>query len=395
MAFKVSTLLTTGVISFLYIFLSLYVEFYLGIYVCLFFVLTHLALLFSFKKGITSENMITHLFGVMTIIGLGFCSFYTGGYESPVLLWFVATLVVSFWFSDMKTSRLWIGITLLIMSFFFLGYSVGFHFPVKLNMDLFGLFKFSMSVGIVIFLMVVFKTFEAWRSSAIKELDDLNCMKDRMMSMVAHDLKNPLMVMMGHIGLAKSGKPLTERTLSLFEGLNTRMKQIIDNMLIFERLQKGKFRFEFKHVDVNELLENLLLEFNGQARQKNIHLHFHRGEVLVISTDQLAMERILTNLISNALKYTPSEKNVVIKVVGSQIIIQDEGVGLSDEFKKSLFNIYAQGGGKIIHFKDESNGIGLYIVKELCDQLNFEITAASPGINQGATFTLNLAPHRG
>ena len=140
---------------------------------------------------------------------------------------------------------------------------------------------------------------------------------------------------------------------------------------------------------------SLYVEFYDQARQKNIHLHFHRGEALVISTDQLAMERILTNLISNALKYTPSEKNVVIKVVGSQIIIQDEGVGLSDEFKKSLFNIYAQGGGKIIHFKDESNGIGLYIVKELCDQLNFEITAESPGINQGATFTLNLAAHRG
>ncbi len=325
------------------------------------------------------------------MIGLSACSFYTGGYESPVLFWFLTTLVVSFWFSDFETSRLWMGIVLLLMSLFFMGYAIDYQFPVALNTELFGFFKFSMSVGIFCFLIVVFKTFESWRQSALKELSEINATKDRMMSMVAHDLKNPLMIMMGHIGLAKAGKPLNEKSLILFESLNSRMKQIIDNMLIFERLQAGQYQFNFKDLQINQVVLDLIEEFRDQATQKNIQLKFISHHQLNFRSDQLALERIISNVISNALKYTPSHKSVTVSILSNGVSVVDEGIGLSDEVKRSLFEIYSKSGGRTQHLSDQSNGIGLYIVKQLSDQLGIRLEVESPGLDQGSTFTLRFS----
>ncbi len=388
MRFKAATLFTTGFISLMYIFLSLFVGFKVGLYTCIVFVLLHFVMLVSLRNRWLEGNTITHMFGVMTLFGLSLCSYHTGGYDSPILVWYSSTLVVSFWFSDYKTARLWIGIVLLILSMFFLGYALDYQFPVSLNDELFGFFKFSIGTGIFVYLMIVFISLQSWRMKALNELRELNQSKDRMMSIVAHDLKNPLMVMMGHIGLAKAGKPFNDKSLSLFESLNSRMKQIIDNMLIFERLQAGEYNFNRRELSVNEMMEQLIEEFRDQAVQKNIQLDFSNECLIKIHSDQLALERIISNIISNALKYTPSQKSVRVTVIPNGLKVQDEGIGLSDEVKSSLFQIYSKSGGKTQHVHDHSNGIGLYIVKHLSDQLGIKLEVESPGPDRGSTFTL-------
>lgn len=395
MVFKVSCLLTTGLISFLYIFLATFVEFYIAVYVCIIFVLNHAFMLFSLRGRWLNDNTISHIFGLMTLAGLGTCTYFTGGYDSPILVWFSSTLVVSFWFSDEKTSRFWIGLVLFCFSLFFLGYAIDHYFPVALNLELYSFFKFCMGAGVFLYLIIVFVSLQSWRVKAVAELSELNRTKDRMISIVAHDLKNPLMVMMGHIGLAKAGKPLNEKSLSLFESLNSRMKQIIDNMLIFERLQSGEYNFNHRDLGMNELLLQLVEEFRDQAIQKNIQLNYVGQTGVVLRSDQLALERIISNIISNALKYTPSFKKVTITLHSDRLEIEDQGIGLSDEVMASLFTIYSPCGGKIQHDKDISNGIGLYIVKQLSDQLGIRLEVFSAGVDQGAKFTLHFPKDRG
>lgn len=389
--FRIVSLVTTLIISTIYITVCAYVGYQIGVYVCLFLITGHLLILYSYKNGLLSNNIITHLFGIMTLVGLGIGTYYSGGTQSPIPFWFISTLIVSFWFTDAKNTRIWVGLIVLLMSLFLFAHTSGIEFPIQMDIEKFSFFKVMMVIGIVLYLSIVFHTFDRWRESVISELNDLNKTKDQMMSMVGHDLKNPLSIMVGHLGLLKAGRPLDEKTIQLFDTLNSRMKQIIDNMLIFERIKNKSYQ-TFKHeVQISTLMQELQLKFEEQAKSKKIELLFTGDTRFAVTSDPLALERILSNLISNPLKYTPSDKIVSVICSKTEVVIEDQGIGFEKERLKNVFKMYNTHQGKMIHESDESNGIGLFIVKSLCDELGIHLKVESEGENLGTRFTLSFA----
>jgi signal transduction histidine kinase len=392
LGFQVTTLLTTTIISLCYIFICLYVEFFTGVAVCIFFVIFHYYLLTSIKKQSLNDYQVAHFFGIMTLLGLGTASWTSGGPSSPVNFWFISTIVVSFWFADKKTSILWFIICIVYLGLLSSLYIYGYEYPLLLNNDRFTLFKIMMTVGILGYLSVVFLTINQWRDITIQELKQINKTKDRMLAMIGHDLKNPLSVIEMQVKRIKHQSIEEERKTQAIERSAKKMNQIIDNMMIYDQIKSKNYQSNISRINLNEIIDNLLEDFQTQANSRNINISVERPvENISLIIDSLALERILTNLLSNALKYTPSGKNIFIKWNGDgELIILDEGEGFDQMQKESYFSLYSKTKNKLIHNEDQSFGIGLYIVKSLCLEINLELILESAGRNLGSCFTLNL-----
>jgi signal transduction histidine kinase len=393
LGFQVSTLATTTTISVLYIFFCYYVDFWIGIFVCSSFLFIQSYLLWAIKYQKLNDVQVANLFGLMTLSGLGLASITTGGPSSPVNFWFVSTIVVSFWFADRRTGNIWFVACLLFFMLLGIGYFIDYPFPLLLNEEKYTLFKMIMTIGVLGYLSLVFLTINQWRELTINELKKINSTKDRMLAMIGHDLKNPLAVIKMNTRRMKLKSAEEENKINGIERSIKKMNQIIDNMMIYDQLKSKKYFSHESQVDLQIILTDIIEDFKYQAFSKEIIIHDHREshDSVIINIDQVAIDRILTNLLSNALKYTPSKKNVYIYWQSSGILtIKDEGQGFDQAQKDQLFSLYAKAHADLLHENDLSHGIGLFIVKSLSEQIGLNIALESEGKEKGSCFTLDL-----
>lgn len=385
--YRSTSLLTTMLISTCFFIVCLFMNFRVGAIVCFTYILGHLFLLYGQKKSFLSAPFIAHFFGIMTAPGFTMTAIFSGGTNSSVLYWYIAILVISFWFGSRRDTLLWAAISVLCILGILLGDKIGFNYPVTFNLDNQPYFKTLVSSGLILYLSVVLVTFDRWRQAAIEELKTLNRTKDRMLAMIAHDLNNPLAVYQINTDLLREGAPLSEKVLSTFESLNQKMKVIIENLVLFDKLLSKKFVKNYEECSLKKLFTQLNSEFEAMAMLRKIKIHLCQEDVTVFS-DPKALDRIFTNIISNALKYTPSNKSIFITWNQQGVIeIKDEGIGFAPEMIENVFRPYEQR-NETIHAIDGSHGIGLSIVKSLCDELGLKISVSSPGKDLGSTFRI-------
>ena len=214
-----------------------------------------------------------------------------------------------------------------------------------------------------------------------------------MLAMIAHDLNNPLMIYKINTECLRDGQELNERMLSSFESLNKKMQIIIENLVIYDKLVNNHFKKQLSSFSLQQQIRQIITDFTYLAQARKIEIRYEQknaDDQVMINSDKNALDRIITNLLSNALKYSPSNKMIRVTLTDDyQIHISDQGVGLTTEMMDHLFDIYDHK-NELIHATDNSHGIGLNIVKSLCDELGIKIKAVSEGKNCGTTFTLTL-----
>jgi PAS domain S-box-containing protein len=234
---------------------------------------------------------------------------------------------------------------------------------------------------------------EAQTARALAEA--ANRSKDEFVAVVAHELRSPINSVAGWAQLLRMRKfdpANVDRALEAIERGTQTQVQLIEDLLDISRMASGKLRLTLAPVDLAMIVGGAISLMRPMAEGKQIHLDSRLTAIAQVSGDLNRLQQIVVNLLTNALKFTPEQGRVTITLeqVAKQVQIQvrDTGKGISPEFLPNIFERFQQG-QKNSGSKD-GLGLGLAIVKNLVEMHNGTITADSPGIGQGATFTVYL-----
>ncbi len=225
-------------------------------------------------------------------------------------------------------------------------------------------------------------------------LEVLNSEMKGLIEIVAHDLKSPisksqaLLALINNSDLKDETRQVTgmlNRTLD--DGMN-----LIRNILTIRQAEEDSEEVK-SNVDVVQLLDGVVDCFKGQAEKKGIDLIYeHPQEPIVVPNYPNTIERIMDNLISNALKFSGPESEVMVLVIPDEeevsLVVQDQGPGISEEDQKRMFRKFQRLSARPTG-GEHSTGLGLSIVKALVSKLGGEIKVNSI-LGEGARFTVKL-----
>ncbi len=224
-----------------------------------------------------------------------------------------------------------------------------------------------------------------------RELSDLNHEKDTLMSIVAHDLKSPLNSIRGLVGLFEGDNLSDEQRnyLSLMKNATRGGLELITDLLDVHMLEEN-IKPNYKTFDFNTLLLAKKKDLQSSVDEKKIEMKISGEMIGDITSDRDYLSRILDNLISNAVKFSSPNSQIVIdtqfKSNKLQVTIQDQGPGFSEHDKQFLFQKFKKLSARPTG-GESSNGLGLAIVKILIDRLggNISLETVRGG---GSTFTV-------
>jgi len=233
----------------------------------------------------------------------------------------------------------------------------------------------------------------------LKELDQIR--KD-LISRVSHELKTPLVSVVGGSELLLNNfkeKMMIEELelLEIIQKGGKRLKYLVDNLLDISRIESNKFKLEKKEDDLSEIIKEISNDMKYLIRERKLILNIEQPDSLGIKVDRIRIEQVITNLLLNAIKNSPPMGNITIKLQKkedwAEISINDTGVGLTKEEMNIIFTRFGkiERYGQGLEYIDiQGSGLGLFISKEIVDLHGGYIRAESEGRNKGSTFIVKL-----
>lgn len=227
---------------------------------------------------------------------------------------------------------------------------------------------------------------------------EVDAMKSEFISLASHQLRTPLTAISTYTHMLLQGfkGPVSDEQRDFLETIlasSDRMNELIDTLLTVSRLESGAVTVNLTEVNISALLRNIKQELWPLAKTKLQSLEIELPpEKVNAQTDALLLTEICTNLMSNAIKYTPKEGHIDIKlrenVHNITIIIKDTGYGIPKDLQSRVFTKFFRA-PNILKEEAVGTGLGLYMVKELTESLGGKITFKSRE-NHGTTFTVVL-----
>lgn len=237
-----------------------------------------------------------------------------------------------------------------------------------------------------------------------ERLKQLNAEKSEFMSIAAHDLKNPLQVMVGFSKiLEQNSGDFTPEEVKEFAGdireSGETMFKIITDLLDINAIEEGRVEFSNDEFDICDLIDRMVDLYRIKADEKSIQIEInHESPENRIFADPTRVSQILDNLISNAVKFSPFKKKIFIGSSRSRaegtdndiirIEIQDQGPGISKEDKDKLFIKFAKLKARPTN-NESSTRLGLSIVKNFTERMNGRVWCESEE-GEGARFIIEL-----
>ena len=230
-----------------------------------------------------------------------------------------------------------------------------------------------------------------------KELRLLNASKDKLFSIIAHDLKSPFTSILGFSELSLEQlqqKDLERAEKSIEHGISSvnRTLNLLENLLAWAKSQNGQIDFTPVQLDIEPFIKDAVKSLEPSANLKKIKLEYTPSAKITVKADKNMLQTILRNLVSNAIKFTGlgGEVRIISTSEGNhvKITITDTGVGMDEETLKSLFTLESN---KSTHgtAMEMGSGLGLVLCKEFVEVHGGEIVAESkPGKGSRFSFTL-------
>jgi signal transduction histidine kinase/CheY-like chemotaxis protein len=240
------------------------------------------------------------------------------------------------------------------------------------------------------------KEFELALIEARKQAEAATAAKDQFLAVVSHELRTPLSAIAGWVRLARAAKDpvLQQRALDTIDRNARLQAQLIDDLLDVSRIVSGKMRISPRPINLASVIESAIdtARFSAQAKEIALVLSIdsHAGTV---SADPSRAQQIVWNLVSNAVKFTPKGGRVQVTLsrAGSRVRIEvaDTGAGIEPAQLPYVFTRFWQAdeGASKSH---SGLGLGLSICKSLVELHGGSLRAESPGLGQGAVFTVEL-----
>lgn len=226
-----------------------------------------------------------------------------------------------------------------------------------------------------------------------EEIKVLNAKKDEFIGLASHELKTPVTSIKGYLQIIERNLPrgdINKPFISKARQQVSKLANLISDLLDVSKIQTGQLPFSYANFDVLKLLE----EVTDVMRQTNTS---HRIEVrcdadqLMINADQQRIEQVIINLISNAVKYSPNAKQVILKASISgdnlRVSVQDFGIGIEKDQQERIFSRFYRVQSVADHMS--GLGIGLYISNEIINRHQGKLwVKSSPG--EGSTFIFEI-----
>ncbi|GEM_PF-1468522 len=233
---------------------------------------------------------------------------------------------------------------------------------------------------------------------ANEELMKIDKLKDEFTSMVAHELKTPLVPIRGYCELFLDGtighlSAQEKEKIQIIYNNALRLSELISDFLDIQQLELGRMKFEKCETSARDLIDNCIKGFKCIAEEKHIKLQVVSGSDLKLNCDPNRLLQVLNNLVSNAIKFAP-EKEGKIEVCarrqnGSMLFsIKDNGIGIPKEKKQNLFRKFYQIDSSLSR-KASGAGLGLAISKEIVEAHKGKIWVESEE-GKGSTFYFSI-----
>jgi PAS domain S-box-containing protein len=231
-----------------------------------------------------------------------------------------------------------------------------------------------------------------------EELTRANRLKDEFLAALSHELRTPLNPILGWTKLLQTQNLAVSKTQEALTIIERNVKQqitLIDDLLDISRVVQGQFQITSQPVDLITILNAARESVHFTAIAKSITLEFHHpaDAISQVMGDELRLQQVFWNLLTNGIKFTPNGGCVDIRLEqiqnNAQISITDTGIGISAEFLPHVFDRFRQADGSSTRRYD-GLGLGLALVKHLVELHGGTVEAASLGEGRGATFKVNL-----
>ena len=230
-----------------------------------------------------------------------------------------------------------------------------------------------------------------------QQAKEANKLKDNFLAIVSHELRSPLIPILGWSQLLKSNLD-SPKTLS--KGLdvierNARIQtQLIDDLLDVSRSVAGKLFLETKPISFQEIVSNVVEGHRLSASAQDISIHYMpSGKLPLVMGDSLRLQQVVSNLISNAIKFSHhgGKIQISLKLEGTNLVLKviDNGIGIDPHFLAHLFEHFRQEESAATR-KHDGLGLGLSIAQSLVETHHGTIEAQSEGIGKGTTMVVRL-----
>ncbi len=239
---------------------------------------------------------------------------------------------------------------------------------------------------------------------ALKKAEDASLAKTDFLNNMSHDIRTPMNAILGYAQLMEDeleGKDLPETSAHLekLQQSGSLLLSIINNVLDMAQIESGKMELDENYGRIEDIWQSLFAVFDAKARKKNIAFHCTMNvEHEHILTDITKVKEILVNILSNAIKYTPSGGSVVVNIdelpcdesgyMIARIRVSDTGIGMSKEYLTKIFEAFTRE-QNTTKSKIAGTGLGMSIVRKYVDLLGGTIDVESE-LGKGSIFTITL-----
>jgi len=232
----------------------------------------------------------------------------------------------------------------------------------------------------------------------IEELKKLESYRREFIADVSHELKTPIFSALGFIETLREGavddKSVRDRFLKKASKSMQNLNHLVEDLISLSQLETGQAKMEIRDFDLVYLIKDVVDQLEDKAHKKhtNINLFYDNKNTYHVNADRFRISQVFINLIDNAIKY--AGENCQINIIldkdksGIQVIIKDNGVGISDEHLPRLFDRFY----RVEKSRSKENGgtgLGLSIVEQILQTHGSKITVTSK-LGNGTTFTFKL-----
>jgi signal transduction histidine kinase/ActR/RegA family two-component response regulator len=228
----------------------------------------------------------------------------------------------------------------------------------------------------------------------MEKLEDRVRERDRFLAILGHELRNPLGAILLAAQMVDEDGKLDGDHAQLIERQSRHLTRLVNDLLDLSRVVSGKIVLKPQVVDLRAIMGQVLETMSDPARAQKITIELHLPEEMMPArVDPVRADQIISNVISNAIKYTPEGGHVRLVMKqeeGSNIIsVQDDGVGIAADRLKTIFELFAQAENAIGRAQG-GMGIGLALVRNLVELHGGSIEVTSDGEGHGSEFTIRF-----
>lgn len=232
--------------------------------------------------------------------------------------------------------------------------------------------------------------------NAKNKAEEANKLKAHFIANISHELKTPINVILCAAQLMESKRYEKDKEANIINIVKNncyRLIRLINNMIDVEKAELNDLKLNLDNINIVSLTEELVMAVIPYAEKKNLNLIFDTNEeVVMMKVDVSKIERVILNLVSNAIKFSNDNESIYVTINSLnkylEIIVEDNGIGMAEEDKLNIFDKFMQVDNGL-NRKNEGSGIGLSITKSLVELHNGEIIVESE-INKGTKFTVRL-----